>query len=405
VDETAKPMSVNMSDMSNRVLTGGRVIDPASKTDEITDVVIRDGMIEAVGQGLVAANPDLPVHDLSGYVVTPGLIDLHAHIAAGLGDFCLEADRVGVNAGVPTVIDGGTSGVATFGISRRYWDQPAVKTRVLAFLDPNQLYLATKDFICHKLEIANDLRNLDVDSALACVEENADIVIGLKVRACYVDDPKVSPFVEAAKQVAGPMPVMVHLGRFPFTPTIATSYLLNTLRGGDILTHAFRGASGVLDTDGRVTPEFRDAVDRGLLLDIGHSGTDFRFRDARKLFEQGYFPHSASTDLNVFSVDGPVYSLAETLSKVWALGVDLPDVIAMATTGPANAVHRESMLGAIEPGRSADLSVLEIVEGEALPLSDGFETITVEKKLASAGCYRTGEWYPAGADVLDEVVA
>ncbi len=175
-----------MSDMSNRVLTGGRVIDPASKTDEIADVVIRDGMIEAVGQGLAAANPDLEVHDVSGYIVAPGLIDLHAHIAAGLGDFCLEADRVGVNAGVPTVIDGGTSGVATFGISRRYWDQPSIKTRVLAFLDPNQLYLATKDFICHKLEIANDLRNLDVDSALECVDENQDIIIGLKVRACYV---------------------------------------------------------------------------------------------------------------------------------------------------------------------------------------------------------------------------
>ena len=390
--------------MSNRVLTGGRVIDPASKTDEIADVVIRDGMIAAVGQGLVAANADLPVHDLSGYVVTPGLIDLHAHIAAGLGDFCLEADRVGVQAGVPTVIDGGTSGVATFGITRRYWDQAAVKTRVLAFLDPNQLYLATKDFICHKLEIANDLRNLDVESALACVEDNADIVIGLKVRACYVDDPKVSPFVEAAKQVAGGMPVMVHLGRFPFTPTIATSYLLTTLRGGDILTHAFRGASGVLDTDGRATPEFRDAVDRGLLLDIGHSGTDFRFRDARRLFDQGYFPHSASTDLNIFSIEGPVYSLAETLSKVWALGVDLPDVIAMATTGPAGAVHRETMLGAIEPGRCADISVLEIVEGQDMPLSDGFETILVEKKLASAGCYRTGEWYPAGrADGFEQV--
>ena len=382
-----------MSDMSSRVLTGARVIDPASKTDEIADVVVRDGLIEAVGPGLVAAHPDLPVHDLTGRLVVPGLIDLHAHVAAGLGDFCLEPDRIGVQAGVPTLIDGGTSGVATFGISRRLWDQPAVRTRVLAFLDPNQLYLATKDFICHKLEIANDIRNLDVDSARACVEDNADMVIGMKVRACYTDDPTVSPFVEAAKEVAGERPVMVHLGRFPFTPTIGTSYLLDTLRGGDILTHAFRGASGVLASDGTVTPHFRDAVDRGLLLDIGHSGTDFRFRDARKLFEQGYFPTSASTDLNIFSIDGPVFSLAETMSKVWALGVELADVIAMGTTGPAAAVRRDGMLGALEPGRIADISVLQIVEGDGLTLSDGFETLPVEKKLASAGCYRNGEWF------------
>lgn len=384
----------DMSDMSDRVLTGGRVVDPASKTDEIADVVVRDGAIEAVGTDLVSAHPDLEVHDVRGLVVTPGLVDLHAHVATGLGDFCLEPDRVGVRSGVPTVVDGGTSGVATFGITRALWDSPAVRTRVLAFLDPNQLYLATKDFICHRLEIANDIRNLDVDSALACVEDNADIVIGMKVRACYTDDPRVSPFVEAAKQVAGALPVMVHLGRFPFTPTIGTSDLLETLRGGDILTHAFRGASGVLDTDGRVTPQFRDAVERGLVLDIGHSATDFRFRDARRLFDQGYWPDSVSTDLNIFNVDGPVYSLAETMSKVWALGAELPDVIAMATTGPAAAIHREHLLGALEPGRPADISLLRVVEEEGLTISDGYETLSCERKLASAGCYRAGEWCP-----------
>jgi len=43
-------------------------------------------------------------------------------------------------------------------------------------------------------------------------------VIGLKVRACSTVDPRRSPFVEAAKEVAGERPVMVHLGRFPHTP-------------------------------------------------------------------------------------------------------------------------------------------------------------------------------------------
>ena len=125
----------------------------------------------------------------------------------------------------------------------------------------------------------------------------------MKVRACSTTDPEVSPFLDAAQRVAGDKPVMVHLGRFPHTPTIPTRVLLQQLRGGDVITHAFRGASGVLDASGAVTAEFKDAVDRGVRLDIGHSGTDFRFATARRLFDQGYLPTTISTDLNVFNVD------------------------------------------------------------------------------------------------------
>ena len=140
-----------------------------------------------------------------GRLVIPGLIDLHAHVMAGLGDFCVEPDDIGVEVGVPVVVDGGTSGVATFDICRRaIIDHPMVRTRVLAFIDPNQLYLATGDFICHKLEIANDLRNLDEAALGACLERNADVIVGLKVRACHIGDPEHSPFLEAAQRARAP---------------------------------------------------------------------------------------------------------------------------------------------------------------------------------------------------------
>ena len=100
----------------------------------------------------------------------------------------------------------------------------------------------------------------------------------------------MSPFLEAAKQVAGDRPIMVHLGRFPFTPTIPTADLLRALRPGDVITHAFRGASGMLDADGKATPELRDAVERGVQLDVGHSGTDFRFATARDALRPGLPP-------------------------------------------------------------------------------------------------------------------
>lgn len=380
-------------------LHGGRVLDPASGFDAIADVVIADGLVIAVGPSAGAEHPDAELVDCTGMLVTPGLIDLHAHVMPGLGDFCVSADSVGVEQGVPTVIDGGTSGVATFDLARMaVVDHPSTRTRVLCFIDPNQLYLATKDFICHKLEIANDLRNLDEESLAASLERNADIIVGLKVRACHVGDDQVSPFLTAAQRAGGELPIMVHLGRFPHTATMTTPALLRQLRGGDIITHAFRGGGGLLDYQGGVTAEFRDAVERGVRLDIGHSGTDFRFREARRLFDLGYLPDTISTDLNVFNIGGPVYSLTETMSKIWAMGVELADVIAMVTSNTATSIRRTAELGALAVGRAAEISVLRIEDGE-FSLSDGVETLAVERRIIAEGCVRAGEWMPARSPV------
>ncbi|MGZ4682407.1 MAG: amidohydrolase family protein [Acidimicrobiales bacterium] len=386
--------------MATLLLTDGRVIDPAQQTDVGADVLVVDGLIVAIGSDLLADRPELaagPVErvDCAGLVVTPGLIDLHVHVMAGLGDFCVEPDQAGVDTGVPVVVDGGTSGVATFDISRRaVIDHPDTRTRVLAFIDPNQLYLATKDFICHKLLIANDVNNLDVESLGASLERNADVVIGLKARACHTGDPERSPFLTAAQQAAGDLPVMVHLGRFPHTPVITPTALLDALRPGDIVTHAFRGAGGMLDRNGKAVPQFRDAVDRGVVLDIGHSGTDFRFREARRLFDQGFRPDTVSTDLNIFNIGGPVFSLSENMTKMLALGLEPTDVIAMATTNTARAIGRLDELGSLEVGRSAEISVLRLRTDGPFPVSDGHETIESEVAVEPVGCVRAGTWYP-----------
>ena len=220
-------------------------------------------------------------------------------------------------------------------------------------------------------------------------------MVGLKARVCHVGDPGFSPFLAAAQAAAGHRPVMVHLGRFPHTPVIPPPVLLAALRPGDIITHAFRAAGGLLGPDGKAVPEFADAVDRGVVLDMGHSGTDFRFREARRLFDQGYLPDMASTDLNVFNIGGPVFSLAENLTKLLALGVDLVDVIAMASTNVARAIGRIGELGTLDVGRVAEISVLRVRDDGPFPVSDGFETIASPLALEPVGCVRAGRWVPA----------
>ncbi|MDT3439605.1 MULTISPECIES: amidohydrolase/deacetylase family metallohydrolase [unclassified Pseudofrankia] len=388
------------------VLAGGRVIDPANGIDTIADVVCAGGQIVAVGPAAGAAYTTPPagaptgggaaeIIDCAGLVVTPGLIDLHVHAYPGLGDFCVHPDRAGVEVGVPVVVDGGTSGVRTLGISRAFAQSPAIHTRVLAFMDPCLLYLATKDFIAHRLEIANDPRNLDLDAAAATVEEHKDYVIGFKVRATTTEDDRVSPFLEGAKAIAGDLPIMIHLGKYPYTKSLTNLDALAALRPGDIVTHAFRGHSGALVNDGTaVHPVFAEAAARGVRLDVGHSGSDFRFASARALLDLGYPPYTISTDLNLFNEDGPVYSLPETMSKIWSLGVPLADVIAMATVNPAASIRRSAELGTLGVGRAAEVSVLRVEEGPAA-FSDGFETIAGERRLAPVGCVRGGTWIEA----------
>ena len=98
----------------------------------------------------------------------------------------------------------------------------------------------------------------------------------------------------------------------------------------------------------------------------------------------------------MFNVDHPVGSLVQTMSKIWALGVPLQDVVAMTTVAPADVIGRSAELGALTPGRAADVSVLQIEDGETV-LSDGFEDLTVGQRLVPVGCLRAGSWIEADA--------
>src|SRR5581483_1543186 len=60
------------------VIKNGRVIDPASRTDRVADVLVADGKIAAVGANL--SQPGADLFDASGMVVAPGFIDMHVHL-------------------------------------------------------------------------------------------------------------------------------------------------------------------------------------------------------------------------------------------------------------------------------------------------------------------------------------
>jgi dihydroorotase len=389
---------MTQANSATTIIRNGRVIDPASGLDAFVDIVIEGDRIAAVDADAGALYPQGVVHDAGGCLVTPGLIDIHTHCFVGLGDFCLPADLMGVRSGVPIIVDAGTAGATIIGLARRaVIDHPATATKVFALMDPAQIYLANKGFICHYLQIAADERNLDLDVARAALDDNREIIVGFKVRATYTDDPRRSPFLAAAMLLAPELPVMVHFGEFPHTPVIDADTLLDALRPGDIVTHAFRGGGGQLDGKGAPTATFRAAVERGIRLDVGHSGGDFHFPTARRLIERGFTPNTISTDLNVFNVAGPVYSMSTTMSKIWALGIALTEVIRMTTVNAAAAIRKSADYGTLGVGRSAEISILRIETG-GFALTDGHNTIKTDKRLRAVGCFRAGRYFEATHD-------
>jgi len=64
--------------MTTLLISGGRVIDPANQVDSKADILIEDGRIKAVGSNTAA--PDAEMIDASRFIVSPGFVDLHAHL-------------------------------------------------------------------------------------------------------------------------------------------------------------------------------------------------------------------------------------------------------------------------------------------------------------------------------------
>ena len=344
--------------MYDLILRGGRVLDPGRGTDATLDVAFAGGRVAAVAPRIEGRGAEEV--DVAGRLVTPGLIDLHGHFFYRGQPMFTDPDAVCLPNGVTTAVDAGSAGWATYAGFRENVIARA-DTRVYAFL-----HLATTGLLSLAAGVGElqDFRFAQEDRTRDALRRFPEL-LGLKVRiqALATGETNALPALEMARRIADEMGrrIMVHISGTP----IALESILERLRPGDIATHIFNGYEhGILDATGRVRAAVREAVARGVVLDVGHAGVHFDVNVARAALEQGLPPTTLSTDLVRPFVPRRTYDLLGVMSTFLALGMPLDEIVRAVTDAPAKAIGRAGELGALAPGAEGDAAVLQLEHGD-----------------------------------------
>src|SRR4030095_3649456 len=194
--------------LADFLLKSGRLIDPASGRDEIFDIRVRDGKVDAIGSSL---DPNgATVINVKDHIVTPGLIDVHLHLMKGLGAFGVDPDIFGVGSGVTTVVDAGSAGHTMLNVFRNYVTDNA-KTRGLNYINLSTLGGVTGP----GFSILADPRLIDEAKIAQAVEANRDIIVGIKIMATggALGAQGLKP-LERARKLGDELklPLLVHIG-------------------------------------------------------------------------------------------------------------------------------------------------------------------------------------------------
>lgn len=340
------------------VIQNGRLIDPAAGIDDYRDVAFRDGKVAAVAPGIDPGNA--PIVDARDKLVTPGLVDAHVHVFEGVSHYGIPPDPTCLAHGATTVLDAGSAGADTFRGFRKYVIETSA-TRILAMLN-----ISSMGMLAEEVGELDDIKWANIPKALATIEANRDLILGVKVRLTRglncSEASGIRPLYLAreAADAAG-LPLMIH-PQDSWADSL--DQVLAVLREGDIMTHMYHGMRyGILDENGRIAPAVLAARDRGVRFDVGHGQGSFSWDVCSRAMEQGFLPDTISSDLHSHNVEGPVFDLVTTVTKFLLLGMSLNDAIERVTANPAITLGMSGRIGTLVVGAEGDAVVLDQQEG------------------------------------------
>jgi len=370
------------------LIKGGEIIDHSSGKHGKYDVAVRRDRIAAVDRDIPVKSA-FNVIDATGQYVTPGLIDMHAHVYEGVTYWGINADAIGSNSGVTTFIDAGSAGAMTLQGFRDYIISSS-KVKIFAFVNISTIGLTAQDYELTNPEYCN------IALLERVVNLHRDIVVGIKLRAGRSGGAQDLLPHERARRAADllELPIMMHISTAP--PDLPTA--LGFLKPGDILTHCYSGQTmKQIDDNGKILPAAKKAWDDGILMDMGHGCGSLSFETAEALTGQGYWLDTISTDLHTPGIHGanlvdplkgagvreasndedainifyeyqgdgsPAFNLLTCIDKMLCVGMSFSDAIKCTTSRPAEILGMQDTIGSLKPGAIADIAGFEIQSGD-----------------------------------------
>lgn len=363
------------------LLKNGHVIDPANAIDAVRDVAVANGRIARVAEAIPAAQAR-KVLDVTGLYVTPGLVDLHAHVFGYSGS--IFPDDTALPAGTTTVVDAGGAGWRTFDDMLERIVKPS-RTRVLSLLN-----IVGHGMTGPKHE--DDVNDMDPEKTAAKIRAARQHIVGIKLAHFGGPGWIAIDRAIAAGKLAG-VPVMIDDKIFTNSGRTSREKLLDKMRPGDMHTHMYndRQVEIVDRFNGKVQEYAIAARRRGILFDLGHGAGSFLWPVASKAMQQGFAPDTISTDLHSSSILLPESDMPNCMSKMLALGMTLRDAVLRSTMNPAKAIARFPELGTLGEGAVADIAVLELKTGVFAFKDAWHNKLLAKQKLECAATVRDGK--------------
>ncbi len=345
------------------LIKNAHMIDYKNDIDQKMDLAIAEGKIAKVSPRIPSSSAKNTI-DATGLYITPGIIDMHAHLFWGTEEGAyisnsyasLPPDGFTFRTGVTTVVDAGSAGWRNF---KTFKEQTIDNSRTRVFAYLNIVGPGMKGGA-----IEQNLGDMDPKLTALVAKQFSDVIVGIKL--AHYSGPEWDPLtrtVEAGNMAD--MPVMIDFGGNK--PHLSLERLLmDELRPGDIFTHCFANVGGrtaIVDENGKVRPYVWEAQKKGIVFDVGHGGGSFVYDQAIPALEQGFLPNAISTDLHTGSMNAGMKSMLNVMSKLLNMGMTLNDVIGTSTWYPAKYINHEE-LGHLSEGAVADIAILNLQEGD-----------------------------------------